>query len=508
VSKYYTNFDDLKKEDLQTLLKNYSSTYFGNEYKKIHEQILNDYLDIFCNKNYKKEEYYFGIANFDIVVILSNYIYESYINNKKFVKTSGNQIFFKFNNLHSEAKLKINFPKISIIRKIKYLLKKNYNLIKYHLFYSKKLKKIYLVGSNQIETKYYFNSFNYFPIKIDLFDIYNVIINKNFERYLNKKIRLLLEKNFKRFRFLSNKDQKLINKNITDLIIVSGVKYQTFRRYFKKYKSQDLFVGTISGWLPIKNIIAAISSLDLKITCFNHGYSACYNMKPDFYNEGSLAANNIFISSKSYKQTYDNFFKGYKNQIILPKFHFFEKSPYLDIFNKIKKINEKKLIKKILIMGYPKSPLFNLNETHNHLFSTIQLEIKIINLLKNNSFDVYYKCHPDRISEMQNLFDKSVKVINKKFENIYLDYDCAIFTYYRSTAFGYGLMTGIPIVYFINSNYKMDNKTFITLNKRCSVVKTVSSNEDELKFNNKDLLEAIKSSKNKQFDLEWLSYLN
>ena len=69
-------------------------------------------------------------------------------------------------------------------------------------------------------------------------------------------------------------------------------------------------------------------------------------------------------------------------------------------------------------------------------------------------------------------------------------------------------MTGIPIVYFINSNYKMDNKTFNTLNQRCSVVKTVSSNEDELKFNNKDLLEAIKSSKSKQFDLGWLSYLN
>ena len=148
MSKYYTNFDDLKKEDYQTLFKNYSSTYYGSEYKKIHEQILKDYLDIFCNKNYNKEEYYFGIANFDIVVILSNYVYESYINNKKFVKTSENQSFIKFNNLHSEAKLKINFPKISIIRKIKYLLKKNYNLFKYHLFYSKKLKKIYLVGSN------------------------------------------------------------------------------------------------------------------------------------------------------------------------------------------------------------------------------------------------------------------------------------------------------------------------------------------------------------------------
>ena len=475
------------------------------EYKKIHKILFEEYIKIFCSKDLDKNEYYFGIANFDIIINLSNYIYESYINDHLIKNTKKKQVF-NFNSLHKASLEKVKFPRVNYAQLTKYKIKYLLDLLKYYFCYSKKYKIVYHIGSLQIETISYCKQNYLYPIKINLFRINKNKISNIFKNNLENKLDIFFNIVFNRYDFIQ-KDRSIYIKNqIKEIFFESAKRYTGYKKFIKNFSKDSIFLSTISGWLPIRNVIAAAKSNNFQIKCFNHGFSACFNMEPDFFTDGSLLSTQIVVSSKQYGKKYLKKFDQLKSNFFLPKIEFFKHSPYKKISKQIYKVKVNK-IKKILLIGYPKSPLFNLQESHNHLFSTLELENNLIKILKKD-FDVFYKAHPDRIREVEGIFDNDVNVIGGKFENIYKDYDCTIFTYYRSTALGYALMSSIPIVLLINSFYSFDEDTYKVLCKRCAILKTSSNYEDKLKFNKQELIKQIQISKKLKSDLTWSKFID
>ena len=246
MKKYYSDLEELKKDSLSLWFKNYTSLYLGQEYKKIHKIIFEQYINIFCSKDLDKNEYYFGVANFEIIINLSNYIYESYINDHLTKKNIKNKQVYNFNSLHNDSLIKVEFPSINFIQQTKYKIKYLIDLLKYYFFYSKKYKIAYHIGSLQIETITYCEQNYLYPIKINLFNINNYKVSNTFKNNLENKLDLFFDTVFSRYEFIK-KDRKIyIKSKIKEIFFKSAKKYIGYKKFFKNFSSDNIFLSTIS----------------------------------------------------------------------------------------------------------------------------------------------------------------------------------------------------------------------------------------------------------------------
>ena len=125
-----------------------------------------------------------------------------------------------------------------------------------------------------------------------------------------------------------------------------------------------------------------------------------------------------------------------------------------------------------MLVGYPKSYSLNHNEPYNNLFTTLDLEIRIIDDIKSKGFKIDYKIHPDRINEGERFFLGKCDVIKDKYENVHLDYDCSIFIHHRTTALAVALISNMPIIFFQNDKIQLDEKTMKLYENRFAIVPT------------------------------------
>ncbi len=130
-----------------------------------------------------------------------------------------------------------------------------------------------------------------------------------------------------------------------------------------------------------------------------------------------------------------------------------DSSLYKGVFKKSSDVINSKPLKKIMLMGTPANPNRYIHERGQFFYIKIDLEIRIIRFLKNAGYDVIYKAHPERLDEINGLFNGLADEVNTEpFEKEWEKADAFVFTDAQSSTFGFALSTRLPLFYLDNDS--------------------------------------------------------
>lgn len=245
-----------------------------------------------------------------------------------------------------------------------------------------------------------------------------------------------------------------------------------------------------------KLITIAYQSIGIDVFCFHHGNDACFSIQ-EVSHQSTISHAKFFVTpSDGIKSKYESFYSK------LP----IEKrsgTNYLSINTNFYSnlyanydLNVDRKVNKIMLVGFPFDPSRYDIENNLFFYKILLLECQLIKTLKNEGYYVIYKAHPDRLSEIQGLFNDLVdEYLSKPFEEVWNISDLILFTYTSTTTFGYALTTNLPIILVDsakNSRSPLERKE---MESRVNIVDAKVDDKMKIHFNKKELLSKIKQNK-------------
>ena len=252
-----------------------------------------------------------------------------------------------------------------------------------------------------------------------------------------------------------------------------------------------------------KLIITKFQSMGVKTYGFHHGnlLGNKYHRTAQFI--GKSYCKRFIMPSKGIAEAYkSNYSEEPLEKITNPTYISANTSFYLNLFNDKK--NKYKNIKKnsAVLVGTPANIFRYTDELGQFFYFKFALEFKIINLLKKNGIHVVYKAHPDRLKEIRGLFENYVdEYVTTPFEKIWHKYDNYIFTDTASSTFGFSIATQKKVILLENNKELKNKKVDELISARIFKVKTDFNSDLKFSFNEKDLIEAIKTKNHKDFSI-------
>lgn len=261
---------------------------------------------------------------------------------------------------------------------------------------------------------------------------------------------------------------------------------------------------------PMHKIIASSWRRQGKKTVgFHHGHfmgemylpSNIYNEQPvytDFVLPGTSCAH--------------SYMENYKKTVISEKrqtcFSSVKTDYYLNLWSQMQKNSSTEKISKVMIMGYPMDAHRYLHLPGCFFAFQLDLEIRLIQFLQNNNFEVYYKIHPERMDPLHDILkDLKVNIVSKPFEETWNLADALLVKYSASTTFAFALCTNKPI-FMLDYEKTLWNPSFYkSLAKRCIMIPSCFNEKNRIEFDSDYLLKKL-SEKHGIPDYEYLkSYI-
>jgi hypothetical protein len=267
-----------------------------------------------------------------------------------------------------------------------------------------------------------------------------------------------------------------------------------YKRFQSSISSSELLITEISS--PIAKLITvAYQRSKCKVFCFHHGNDAVATIQKQTFSSNISQCDNFIAPTKGianrYKKHYSNVDCISSSQT---KFLSINSSRMYDLYLK----NTSKIIDKdvetVMLIGYPFNTKRYIGGRGLFFYQQVELEYRLISLLKSKNKRVIYKAHPERLKEIKGVFNNIVDEINvEPFERVWSKADLLIFTYSSTTTFGYALTTNVPIVLLDSDHEMRDPDDMLLLDKRINRVLTDISNDTKINFNSESFLSAIKS---------------
>ena len=203
-------------------------------------------------------------------------------------------------------------------------------------------------------------------------------------------------------------------------------------------------------------------------------------------------AKKVLVDNKNIEINYTKYYNDNFKISNIPNFFSTKKNSIID--NNIKKyINNcasKSKIKKVMLVGFPMNIKREFYETGLFFHNQIILEYKILKFLKKNNFYVIYKTHPDRINELGSLYNSLCnEIIPEKFENVWHQSDCFVFTYTTTSTFGYALETNKKII-LIEQKTNWNEELKKQIMKKINIVKA-QYNDNQINFDNEKFINLL-----------------
>jgi len=230
------------------------------------------------------------------------------------------------------------------------------------------------------------------------------------------------------------------------------------------------------------------------ITGFSHGGSiGLYNVPTFAFSEFSLA--NEFItytqgSVGNFEEIKNNHKPVRQNAIQIKSC---DSDEFLKLWKRYCTMPLPSKIKRVMIIGYPHNPWRKPHASASLALMQLDFELRVIDIMKKSGYEVFYKVHPDRVPEVEGIFETRAKVIKGYFENCLDSADAYIFGSIRTTAFPFALCANKPIISFIMKDEycKPFSSAMELLKKRCSVVSTKFDERNRIAFDKDALLSAL-----------------
>jgi hypothetical protein len=333
----------------------------------------------------------------------------------------------------------------------------------------------------------------------------------------------------------------LIDKNKTENkykkeLICNEVKKIVIEPFLRKMKKQDLYFIEGLDFKLIENVwierfrdieclynkIFSVDKVDLllvtevanpfhklltvayqrqgtSVYCFHHGNDSAIIRHEIGHSITTSHCNKFVVPTDGiadiYRDNYNNLAieKRYKTEYLS-----IDSTWYQDIIDESKRSSQPPYLKKIMLIGFPHNSLRYTNESASFFYPKLDLEIKICKLLKRHGYDVIYKTHPDRFTEVSGIFDGIVKeVVKDRFEEVWSIADALLFTHTSTTTFGYAVNLNRKIILFDYGEYIKGNDALkdAFYKRVCSIPAKVDYNARVI-FNEQDVLSCLSPNYN------------
>jgi len=155
-------------------------------------------------------------------------------------------------------------------------------------------------------------------------------------------------------------------------------------------------------------------------------------------------------------------------------------------------------IRRVMLIGYPHNQWRKPQSSGGFSLFHLDLEIRLCELLKKNGYEVVYKAHPDRLSEIEGVFDIIAEVRTEPFQECMDEADAYLFGSIRTTAFPMALCTNKPVIGLVNDEgpYKAFGEPMEILRKRCYLAETGFDEKNRFLFNKGGILNYLKNPDN------------
>lgn len=222
-----------------------------------------------------------------------------------------------------------------------------------------------------------------------------------------------------------------------------------------------------------KTICLALKhKFNTKIIGFEHGNTFGTQCTPDFWlnelihcDEYVLATSNS-IQNYAEGQSLGKFLNGAKT-----RFTSVDDDYYSRLVEKNMKVPMPGKTKRVMLIGFPMNQYrYTHLKGHFSLFH-LDLELRLLGLMKKMGFDVIYKAHPDRLMEIRGIFDgKADEIRTEPFEDVSHSCDAFLFTHTDTSTFGIALCTNKPVIAIEIQGKLWCKNVYKLVSKRCRMV--------------------------------------
>jgi hypothetical protein len=166
---------------------------------------------------------------------------------------------------------------------------------------------------------------------------------------------------------------------------------------------------------------------------------------------------------------------------------------YANLFARSARKAFPQVTRKVMIIGYPLNANRYLYSNGDFFVFQLDLELRLVTLLKEQGFEIIYKMHPDRQKEAGGLFSgKADRILVEPFETVYEEADAIIFGCTTSTTFGFALCLNKPVFVFDLEGKYWNPEAYELLRKRCVMIPTRFDERNRLQFEAGWLVDKLK----------------
>ncbi len=265
------------------------------------------------------------------------------------------------------------------------------------------------------------------------------------------------------------------------------------KKYVSTLKPINLLIGS-GGNHFARMLSVAVQSNGGTVTSFKHGEPVIYLC--DYYSWIELSTVDRFITHTKHSaramEAVLNVYPPLRANNV--KIEGMETSIFHDLWRKESKrhipgkIERVMLITKAIHCDNMMGPLVPIPQ-----LMQIDLELRILNIMKRANCEVIYKYHPDSHlpDNILNYLGSNVQVISERFEDVMSRADAFLFYHSRSTTFGQALCTNKPIIYINGGWETWLPEIYELIAKRCCIVSAHFDERNRLIINEEELLDAL-----------------
>jgi len=186
------------------------------------------------------------------------------------------------------------------------------------------------------------------------------------------------------------------------------------------------------------------------------------------------------------------------------KFRSVETRHYWDLHEECKKHPSPGKIRTVMVMGYPMNAVRYLYSTADFFLFQLDVELRLLKLLREKGFKAIYKMHPERRKEAAGLFEGRCDEISvEPFEKVWDQADAFFFGCTTSTTFGFALCTNRPVFVLDVEGRSWNSEARELLRKRCGMIPAAFGKGNRLEFDEGTILRNL-SMEFGELDMEYL----
>jgi hypothetical protein len=258
---------------------------------------------------------------------------------------------------------------------------------------------------------------------------------------------------------------------------------------------------------PLHKVVAhALDRKGAKTVAFHHGnYMGGATEKVMAYNGPSSCREFVCPTSKCADSVHLMYKKTKISEFKNTRFTSTETKYYRKVWEESQDSPFPERIRKVMVMGYPMTPMRYFDYPGLYFYFQLDLELRLVSLLRAHGFKVLYKIHPEVTTDVQNIFERLCdRVISEPFENVWHEADAFITKYSASTIFGFALCTNRPIFFIDLEKGYWHPDHYEKLHKRCHMIDAWRNEQNRIEFDEDKLIEELSSKKQEYPDFGYI----